>query len=334
MIGIIDNTPLHYATEKNNKDIVEELLLQKWKTDINAKNNNGDTSMHIAISKGNKELVQLLRNKQAKIDVKNNAGKTPVELTEDQDMIDMLKAVVSPDDNINQSSFVNIPASDLDVKYPIPTEKNRVVKWSGRYTEKYIKIYSYILFIFGDNDQAKYRIDISNPGRGGKASSTRPTGDKKLPYDRLPKDGGLNGNAIGITTTFGKYTPNINEFKALMDKEFKPIEIWVKNGGLVIVPCDSNKKHNLGTGIAKLGGNIPGAIEYIQSKIDGLIRLGQQQIQNRQVESSDTLKQDLHDTLSKERQSFQSLIIGRIKKLFACQSVTSSTTASTEKRQG
>ncbi len=102
-VNIIDknNAPLHYAIKKGNKEIVEELLVQKWKTDINAKNNKGDTPLHIATSKGNKELVQLLLSKQVKTDIKNNEGKTPLELAKDQEIINILKSGSALDYNDN-----------------------------------------------------------------------------------------------------------------------------------------------------------------------------------------------------------------------------------------
>ncbi|WP_353285904.1 ankyrin repeat domain-containing protein [Wolbachia endosymbiont (group A) of Rhorus exstirpatorius] len=91
-----DNTPLHYAVEKDKKEIAEELL-QEWKPDINAKNNKGDTPLHIAVSKVNKELVQLLLSKQAKTDIKNDAGKTPLSLATDID-----------DSNPNKQSIIQM----------------------------------------------------------------------------------------------------------------------------------------------------------------------------------------------------------------------------------
>lgn len=51
-----DNTPLHYAVERDKKEIVEKLL-QEWKADINAKNNRDNTPLHIAVSK---EVVRKL----------------------------------------------------------------------------------------------------------------------------------------------------------------------------------------------------------------------------------------------------------------------------------
>ncbi|XP_026473592.1 osteoclast-stimulating factor 1-like [Ctenocephalides felis] len=71
-----DNTPLHYATEKNKKDLVKELLHPKWKTDINARNKRGDTPLHIAVSKGFEDIVQILLKHNAKVDVRNNSGST------------------------------------------------------------------------------------------------------------------------------------------------------------------------------------------------------------------------------------------------------------------
>ncbi len=80
-----DNTPLHYAVERDKKEIVRKLL-QEWKADVNAKNNKGDTPLHIAVSRNNKKLVSLLLDKQARSDIKNNEGKEPYELAKNQEV--------------------------------------------------------------------------------------------------------------------------------------------------------------------------------------------------------------------------------------------------------
>ncbi|OJH30877.1 hypothetical protein Wxf_00243 [Wolbachia endosymbiont of Armadillidium vulgare] len=213
-------------------------------------------------------------------------------------------------------NFQNIPKSgSSDKLQPKPDENNRVVLFHegegnnqslGWYTEEQIKNNPDLLFLFGDNDDAKYRTDNHNPGGSKQAAITRPAAG---PYDRLPSNGGINGNAIGITTTFynsDKYTLSINEFKVLMDKEFEPIETWVKEGGCVVIPCDNKGKHNLGTGIAGLERKIPGAIDYIQSKVKELVTLGKQPTQNSQDKNLNTLKEELHNTLSRERESYKS----------------------------
>ncbi|WP_438456569.1 tetratricopeptide repeat protein [Wolbachia endosymbiont of Kerria lacca] len=91
-----DNTPLHYAIEREKEEIAKKLL-QEWKADINVKNNKGDTPLHVATSKGNKELVQLLVSKKAKTDIINNNNETPLDIAKKhdtpngQDIVQILK---------------------------------------------------------------------------------------------------------------------------------------------------------------------------------------------------------------------------------------------------
>eukprot|EP01084_Bolivina_argentea_P104367 186881_1 len=90
--------------------------------------------------------------------------------------------------------------------------------------------------------------------------------------------------AFGITVTFfGKQRPNFNEFKELMDKQFKELQQHLLNGGDIVVPKATKKDiqttpksyykhgqqviyHNIGTGIALKFYYI----QYIQKKIDEL----------------------------------------------------------------
>lgn len=56
-----DNTLLHCAVEEDRYEIVQELLLKKWKLDINAKNLfYGDTALHICAKNNSLRLILLL----------------------------------------------------------------------------------------------------------------------------------------------------------------------------------------------------------------------------------------------------------------------------------
>ncbi|WP_339045373.1 ankyrin repeat domain-containing protein [Candidatus Mesenet endosymbiont of Agriotes lineatus] len=270
--------------------------------DVDA-NDHNNTPLHVAVSKGHHDIVDLLlKVPNININIKNKQGNTPLDLAND-----LSSSHANKKDIIIQLEARRAQPGSSDSLQPMPTPANRVVLLKTWYTEEQLRNYPNLLFLFDDNDNAKYRMDRTNPGGGGQASVTRPTGAGKQPYDRLPNNGGINGNAIGITTTFcGGYTPNINEFKALMDKEFAPIETWVKKGGFVAIPCSNNDKPSLGTGIAGLESKILGALDYIQSKVDKLVTLGKNVIQDPQDEDFNTLKQELHETLLAERQSYQS----------------------------
>ena len=49
--------------------------------DINATSKSGDTALHAAASLGLDGVIQFLAEKGAKLDVKNNAGQTPLDMT-------------------------------------------------------------------------------------------------------------------------------------------------------------------------------------------------------------------------------------------------------------
>lgn len=88
-------TPLHIATMKDFTEIIE-VLLQNVSYDnsndfVNAQTVEGTSSLHIAAKNGSLEAVKLLFKYGAIFDLKNNAGKTPLDLATDQDIIDLLK---------------------------------------------------------------------------------------------------------------------------------------------------------------------------------------------------------------------------------------------------
>ncbi len=305
-----NNTPLHTAVDANNLKLIE--LLLSMGADVSSTNSDDKTPLAIAEDKGRGDIVRLLEEKgNFQLNKKASVGEDP---TSDQQIqkrghqTDHEKdAQGSAKKKPKTSHYTNQTGSNYPSK-PTPTEKNRVVKWSGWYTEEEIKKNSNILFLFGDNDNAKYRTVHDNPGGAGQAKATRPTGDGKLPFDRLPEHGGLNGNAIGITTTFcdDSDIPTLKEFQVLMDNEFNPIKTWVREGGCVVIPCQDQNNHNLGTGIAQLNTKIPDAIEYIQSKVDELVKLGKERIENPSGKGLDDLKVELHKVLLEKRYSRQS----------------------------
>ncbi|XP_026461394.1 uncharacterized protein LOC113363126 [Ctenocephalides felis] len=81
LLNIVDktnknNTPLHCAVEENRYEIVKELLLEKWGTNINAQNDDGDTALHVGAKKNSDRLIYLLLKKGAICDAVNKDGKT------------------------------------------------------------------------------------------------------------------------------------------------------------------------------------------------------------------------------------------------------------------
>lgn len=70
------NRPLHFAIEMNNEDMVRELLVPKWKVDINAQNIYGDTPLHVAALEGHDRFIHLLWECHAISNIPNQQGKT------------------------------------------------------------------------------------------------------------------------------------------------------------------------------------------------------------------------------------------------------------------
>ncbi|WP_341818977.1 ankyrin repeat domain-containing protein [Wolbachia endosymbiont (group B) of Phasia obesa] len=302
-----NNTPLHTAVDENNLKLIE--LLLSMGADVSSTNSDNKTPLAIAKDKGREDIVKLLKEKgNVQLNKKASVGEDPTSNQQTRKrghQTDHEKdAQGSAKKKPKTSHYTNQTGSNYPSK-PTPTKKNRVVKWSDWYTKEEIEKYANILFLFGDNDKAKYRMGHDNPGGEGQAEATRPTGDGKLPFDRLPEHGGSVGNAIGITTTFyGGYIPNLGQFKNLMDEEFRPIKTWVEKGGKVVIPRKDENNHNLGTGIAKLNEKIPGAIEYIQFKVDELVEL-KKTTDNPSDKDLDDLKRELHKVLLKERKAFE-----------------------------
>ena len=69
-------TPLHYATENNHREIAG-LLISKG-ADINAQNNEGETPLHAATFWGYKGMIELLIGNGADVNIKDNNGISPL----------------------------------------------------------------------------------------------------------------------------------------------------------------------------------------------------------------------------------------------------------------
>ncbi|XP_071636453.1 uncharacterized protein [Temnothorax longispinosus] len=92
------NTPLHIATSKGYKEIVEVLLQHvshdKLNNFINAKTAaTGATSLHVAAKNGFLDVTKSLLKQGAIYNIKDNEGKTPLDLSKDQNVNDLLKLV-------------------------------------------------------------------------------------------------------------------------------------------------------------------------------------------------------------------------------------------------
>ncbi|MHC4638325.1 MAG: ankyrin repeat domain-containing protein [Planctomycetota bacterium] len=74
--GIIPLSDIHEAAEVGSIRQTERLIEKG--SDINARNQNGETSLHVAALYGHKNVVELLIAKGAQIDAKDETGSTPL----------------------------------------------------------------------------------------------------------------------------------------------------------------------------------------------------------------------------------------------------------------
>lgn len=77
------NTPLMYAANQGNKEIVE-LLLKVDNIDVNAANDHGRTALMFAASKGQIEIIQCLIKSNADIQLRDLLGSRAIDLTFDK----------------------------------------------------------------------------------------------------------------------------------------------------------------------------------------------------------------------------------------------------------
>ena len=88
-----DNTPLGYATGRNNKEIVE-LLITKG-AEVNTKDKWGNTPLYSAAGYGHKEIAELLISKGADVNAKDELlGRTPLDeaiFSNHSEIVDLLR---------------------------------------------------------------------------------------------------------------------------------------------------------------------------------------------------------------------------------------------------
>lgn len=71
---------LHFAVEKENKDMVKRLL--ELEADVNAQTTKGNTPLHSLLRAEQRDTVILLLEKGADINAKNKDGKSPHDLAD------------------------------------------------------------------------------------------------------------------------------------------------------------------------------------------------------------------------------------------------------------
>ncbi len=92
-------TLLHFATESNNKNIVEALLNKG--SNPNAKDYIGCTPLHYAAQDGYKDIIEVLLNKGADLNTKDDTGWTPLYLAAQNGYGDIVKALLNKGADLN-----------------------------------------------------------------------------------------------------------------------------------------------------------------------------------------------------------------------------------------
>jgi ankyrin repeat protein len=84
------STPLHWAAHGGHSECLQSLLAIK-NCEVNVQNKLGDTPLHSAAWKGHSEAVRLLLEKGARVDLRNNENKLPIDLTKDPEVAAALR---------------------------------------------------------------------------------------------------------------------------------------------------------------------------------------------------------------------------------------------------
>jgi ankyrin repeat protein len=100
-------TPLHLAALLGKEKVVE-VLLKVEEINVNATDQYGWTPSHLAAENGHKDVVEFLLSKKADVNAKDKDGKTPLDLTTNDEIIALLnKAAEDPD-----AGSVDEPSTD------------------------------------------------------------------------------------------------------------------------------------------------------------------------------------------------------------------------------
>ncbi|MDG7057199.1 MAG: ankyrin repeat domain-containing protein [Wolbachia endosymbiont of Penenirmus auritus] len=84
-------TPLHFAVKVGYTEVVNALLETK-KIKVNVQDViRGDTPLHLAAGKGYEGIVKALLAKEASVDIKNDNGMTPLDLTTNKEIKALLQ---------------------------------------------------------------------------------------------------------------------------------------------------------------------------------------------------------------------------------------------------
>lgn len=88
-------TPLLYASEGRNTEIVKFLMMNGADKDVNVKGTNGDSPLLVAAAKGNFEMVKLLIANKANVNSKAENGRTPLHHASAHGSLEIVKYLIS-----------------------------------------------------------------------------------------------------------------------------------------------------------------------------------------------------------------------------------------------
>ncbi|CAD5209405.1 unnamed protein product [Bursaphelenchus xylophilus] len=98
------STPLYWASLNGHLNVVERLL-QCEKVDVSSQNKMGDTALHSAARKGYLKTCESLVKAGAPLNVANNDGKTPLDLSLNPEISSFIKLSlekIPPEDHIKE----------------------------------------------------------------------------------------------------------------------------------------------------------------------------------------------------------------------------------------
>jgi len=93
-------TPLHLAAALPGGEKVAEVLLAN-KADVNARNDAGNTPLHVSEISGNPNMAELLLAKGADINARNNTGATPLHMAAAVGHKEMVESLLGKGANVN-----------------------------------------------------------------------------------------------------------------------------------------------------------------------------------------------------------------------------------------
>ncbi|EGG18753.1 ankyrin repeat-containing protein [Cavenderia fasciculata] len=99
------STPLHEAVRRGEVEMVQYLI--KKNCDVAAVDIDSNTALHLAVMCEDGELIPMLLEAGAPLYLKNKDDETPIQVTEDQEIIDFLKEWIV--DHPNHSSTTKPP---------------------------------------------------------------------------------------------------------------------------------------------------------------------------------------------------------------------------------